>query len=454
MPKSKTQFVCQSCRHQESKWLGRCPSCDSWGSLAEEFITKSKGTAPLERTTTRPIPVLEIETLDCPRLATGIPELDQVLGGGLVLGSLILVGGDPGIGKSTLLLQAAGNLANELNKPVLYVTGEESAQQVRLRSERLTTQASQLYIFPETSLEAIEHSLDELNPAVLIIDSIQTIGTSEVASSVGSVSQIREVTNRLMGIAKQRDLPTFVVGHVTKEGAIAGPKLLEHMVDTVLYFEGERTGSYRILRAHKNRFGSAREIGVFEMMSDGLKPVTNPSELFLSQRSDGPGTAVVSSLEGSRPLLLEVQTLVTPAVYGSPRRTTVGVDQQRIAILGAVLEARCGLEMGGLDLYVNVAGGVRIQEPAADLGIIAALSSSITQNAIAPKAIFIGEVGLSGEIRGVTGLEIRLQEAQSLGFNQCYVPAIDLERTSLESEIRAEVIGIRNVNTLMDYLTP
>jgi DNA repair protein RadA/Sms len=350
-----------------------------------------------------------------------------VLGGGLVDGALVLVGGDPGIGKSTLLLQALGSLAGAGVRG-LYVTAEESLAQVKLRAERLDIDSDELFLLAETQLEAVDAARKSTKPAVMVIDSIQTVGSGELESAIGSVSQIRAVTQQLMDVAKHEGIAVFVVGHVTKEGTIAGPKVMEHMVDTVLYFEGERTGPYRILRAHKNRFGSAQEIGVFEMQAGGLRAVSNTSELFLSQRATGAGAVVVTSLEGSRPILLEVQALTTPALYGSPRRTTVGFDSQRTAILCAVLDRRAGLDIAGLDVYVNIAGGVRVSEPAVDLGVVLALASTARNKPIAADTVVVGEVGLSGEVRAVSQLAARVQEAASLGFKRCIVPSVDLER--------------------------
>ena len=427
--KVRTVFICQSCGHQETKWMGRCSDCGEWGSLVEENVaTKAqKSTKPAPTRSGGVTALGDVDVSKTPRTSTGIIELDRVLGGGLVKGALTLVGGDPGIGKSTLLLQAMGNLAAQGMK-ILYLSAEESLQQIKMRADRLGVQSDGLYLLAETHMEYLDNARRELKPDVMVIDSIQTVGVSTVQSSVGSVSQIRAVTQNLMEASKGEGITTFVVGHVTKEGAIAGPKVMEHMVDTVLYFEGERTGPYRMLRAHKNRFGSAQEIGVFEMEHDGLRAVSNPSELFLSQRADGPGAAVVTSLEGSRPILLEVQALATPSIYGTPRRTTIGFDQQRVAMLCAVLEARAGLALSGFDIYVNVAGGVRVSEPAADLGVLLALASTVSGRAVPSDTVVVGEVGLSGEVRGVSQLAVRLAEVEALGFKRCIVPSRDLER--------------------------
>lgn len=422
-------FVCQACGQQAPKWLGRCPACDAWSTMVEEAVVGSAATrAQTAQPANAAVLLPEVTAGDEARSDTGIAELNRVLGGGLVRGALMLVGGDPGIGKSTLLLQAMGTLVQQ-GRRGLYVTAEESPRQVKMRAERLGLADVPLHLLAETDLEAVESVRASLKPDVMVIDSIQTIGTSTLESAVGSVAQIRAVTHRLMHIAKGEDVAIFVVGHVTKEGTIAGPKVMEHMVDTVLYFEGERTGPYRILRAHKNRFGSAQEIGVFEMDAAGLRAVSNPSELFLSQRAVGPGAVVVTAVEGSRPILLEVQALVTPAFYGgTPRRTTTGFDPQRVAMLCAVLGARAGVELGGSDVFVNVAGGVRVSEPAADLGVVLALASAATGQAIASDTVAVGEVGLSGEVRAASQLPARLHEAAALGFARALVPRVDVER--------------------------
>jgi DNA repair protein RadA/Sms len=419
-------FVCQACGHKETKWLGRCPACSEWSTLVEE-IDSAPARGPRAAAQVFATALTEVRGGSEARMPAGIPELDRVLGGGLVRGALVLVGGDPGIGKSTLLLQAMGTLAAR-GVRVLYVSAEESCEQVKLRAERLGVGSKNVYLLSDTSLESIEAAVKELSPAVLVVDSIQTVGISELDSAVGSVGQIRAVTQRLMTLAKGGGVTTFVVGHVTKDGAIAGPKVMEHMVDTVLYFEGERTGPYRILRSHKNRFGSSQEIGVFEMEQGGLRAVSNPSELFLSQRATGPGATVVTSLEGSRPILLEVQALTSPAPYGTPRRTTVGLEAQRVSMLCAVLERHAGVALSTADVYVNIAGGVRVDEPAIDLGVIVALASASRGRAVPPDVIVVGEVGLSGEVRAVAQLQARVSEASALGFRRALVPAIELSR--------------------------
>ena len=409
--------------------MGKCPACGQWDSLVQETVAPRVASSGGNRKSPKATPLTSVTFERKDVTSTGIAELDRVLGGGLVPGSLILVGGDPGIGKSTILLQAMGELAKRGTR-VLYLTAEESLQQVKVRADRLGVSSENLYLLADTQIENMDAARKEIDPQVMVVDSIQTVGLGSLNNPIGSVSQIRAVTHHLMDVAKGQGIATFVAGHVTKEGAIAGPKVMEHMVDTVLYFEGERNGAYRILRAHKNRFGSAQEIGVFEMHQEGLRPVPNPSELFLSQRAEGPGAVVVTSLEGSRPILLEVQALATPTIYGTPRRTTIGFDQQRVAMLCAVLDARAGFELAGYDIYVNVAGGVRVSEPAADLGVLMALASTVMGRPVSSDTVVVGEVGLSGEVRGVSQLPARIAEAEALGFRRCVVPGVDLARWS------------------------
>lgn len=425
MAKPTTVFSCQSCGYQTPKWLGKCPDCGSWNSFAEEVTQKERSIKkglelikPLP-----PVPITEIEVTDEHRLNVGIAEFDRVLGGGIVRGSLVLIGGDPGIGKSTLLLQAMEMVAKQ-GSVVLYISGEESARQTKMRGERLGVASKNLYVAAETSLETILEEVKKLKPSLLVIDSIQTVFTTEIESAPGTVSQIRECASRLLYLSKGSGISTFLIGHVTKEGAIAGPRLLEHMVDTVIYFEGERGHSYRILRAVKNRYGSTNEIGVFEMRDCGLVEVSNPSEIFLAERPlNAAGSTVVSSLEGTRPILVELQALVSPTNFAVPRRTTIGVDHNRVSLLVAVLEKKAGLNLIGQDIYVNVAGGVRIDEPAVDLGIITSVASSFLDKAVDPKTVVIGEIGLTGEVRGVAQAELRIGEAAKLGFTRCIVPS-------------------------------
>jgi len=426
-------YRCQACGFQTGKWYGRCPDCGEFNTMTEERTAPTGGLrGPGSRrggaaiATTRPLRLAEVAPGGAARVQTGIAELDRVLGGGVVAGSLVLIGGDPGIGKSTLLLQASRALAHTAG-PVLYVSGEESAAQVKLRADRLGLGASDLFILSETALEAVEAQTAAIAPAVLVVDSIQTVYLADLESAPGSVSQVRECGGRLMTLAKTRGIAVFLAGHVTKEGALAGPRVLEHLVDTVLYFEGERHATYRVLRAVKNRFGSTNEIGVFEMTDRGLAEVANPSAVFLAERPRGaPGSVIVAALEGTRPLLLELQALVTPTHFGTPRRTVLGADYNRVCLLLAILEKRAGFPLQNQDVFVNVAGGARCQEPAADLGIAVASASSYTERALAPDVVLLGEVGLTGEVRAIGGLEPRLREAAALGFASAIVPRSSL----------------------------
>jgi DNA repair protein RadA/Sms len=430
VPREKSLFSCQNCGYQTPKWLGRCPDCGQWESLVEERIAPpAKGGRRGETATAEvPTPLAEIKMEGEKRRSTGIGELDRVLGGGMVAGSAILIGGDPGIGKSTLILQATAELAAAGVK-TLYVSGEESAQQIRMRADRLGLEASTTLVLCETSLERILEAAASLEPDVIAVDSIQTVTSAELASAAGSIGQVRESAARLVAFSKQSGAACFLVGHVTKEGYLAGPRVLEHMVDTVLYFEGDRGHTFRVLRAVKNRFGSTNEIGVFEMKESGLAPVLNPSELFLSERPVGvAGSVVVASIEGTRPILVELQALVTPSAYGTPRRTTLGIDSNRLALLVAVLEKKVGLHLTGQDIFLNVAGGFSIDEPAADLGAVAAVASSFLERPIDAGTLVIGEVGLAGEVRAVSQAEARVREAQKMGFRRCILPAASERR--------------------------
>jgi len=447
--KTKNLFTCQQCGYNSPKWLGKCPDCNEWNTFVEEQKVESKNHRSKATTDTVPLRLAEISNSDEDRCVTGLGEFDRVLGGGVVSGSLVLIGGDPGIGKSTLLLQSSGLLAQRGS--VLYVTAEESARQVKMRAERLQVSPKDLFLLAETSLEAVIRQVQQLKPAFLIIDSIQTIFTGMLESAPGSVSQVRECSAQLMRLAKDKGIPTFLVGHVTKDGAIAGPRMLEHMVDTVLYFEGDPGHPYRILRAVKNRFGSTNEIGVFEMRAEGLREVTNPSALFLAERpEEASGSAVVAAMEGSRPLLVELQALVSSSAFGTPQRTSMGVDHKRVALLLAILEKKVGLSLAGEDIFVNVAGGLKLAEPAVDLGIVAALASSHLNRPLPAEMCFFGELGLTGEVRAVTHPELRLNEAARLGFKHCLLPAGSTKNLSCPKGIT--VTGIRKAEELLEHI--
>ncbi len=446
MAREKRKLVCQECGYTTPRSLGRCPSCKSWQSFAEEVeVATPSASMPrgIVRPFSKPEPISQITANDVERHLTGMSEFDRVLGGGIVPGSVILIGGDPGIGKSTLLLQASDALSRNYGM-VLYVSGEESVGQTKLRASRLGVVSDQLYVLCETNLEQIEKHIEELKPKVVIIDSIQTVFLPSIQSAPGSVTQIRECTGLLITSAKGRNIPIFLVGHVTKEGLLAGPRILEHMVDTVLYFEGERHHVYRVLRAIKNRFGSTNEIGIFEMQSKGLVDVLNPSELFLSHREEEvSGSVVVSSMEGTRPLLMEVQSLVVPTNYGNPRNTATGVDRHRVALLIAVLNKRIGIDIGDSDVFVNITGGLRVDEPGIDLGVLMAITSNHRNIPINSRTVVIGEVGLGGEIRPVTHVEKRLREAAKLGFERVIFP--DYNRKGLDIDEKIELVGVCDV---------
>ena len=436
MPRPKILHQCQNCGYSSHKWLGKCPDCGEWNSFVEEErVSKLK-----RQKTAEPVALEDVSHSEGSRHSTGIGELDRTLGGGVVMGSVVLIGGDPGIGKSTLILQSMKGLS-KLGK-VLYVSGEESPEQVKLRAERLKISSGDIVLLPETSLEGILSVVQKISPQAIVIDSIQTIFSVELPSAPGSVGQIRECSTKLMFLAKKHGIPLFIIGHVTKEGAIAGPKVLEHIVDTVLYFEGDKGNPFRILRAVKNRFGSTNEIGVFEMQEAGLQEVDNPSQLFLSERPENvPGSVVTVSLEGTRPLLIEVQALVTASSFGVPRRTALGVDYNRVNLLIAVIDKRLGIHLGGMDIYVNVVGGLKIDEPAIDIAMIAAIVSSF-KNQPVDKGIFtFGEVGLSGEIRAISQSEIRCREAIKLGFQKGIIPSAN----AAASKNGMEIIGVKNV---------
>ena len=450
MQKIKTFFQCQACGFTSPKWLGKCPDCGGWNSFAEEKRERPGRHASLVKNLgkSEPQPLSSIKSGTEQRMSTGIRELDRVLGGGVVPGSVILVGGDPGIGKSTLLLQALSGLART-DGSVLYVSGEESPEQIKIRAERLAVHSNEIILLAETSLETIVGTASKIVPKAMVIDSIQTMYTEEILSAPGSVSQVRDCAAKLMLFAKKSDIPVFLVGHVTKEGAIAGPRVLEHIVDTVLYFEGDRGHAYRIIRTVKNRFGSTNEIGIFEMSDAGLLEVENPSELFLLERPLGvSGSTVVASIEGTRPLMVEIQSLVTQTSFGMPRRTTIGVDFNRVNLLVAVLEKKVGLHLGGMDVFVNVVGGLKLVEPAVDLGIIATVASSLKDIPIEAKIFVFGEVGLSGEIRAVAHAETRVKEAAKIGFKRGIMPAGNADK--MKQEFGIEIIGVRNVEECLE----
>jgi len=449
----KTIFSCQACGYQSPKWMGRCPDCGKWDTLLEE-VQSAKPFQQFDGMTTapfsEPVPIDAVEFEHEERLSTGIREFDRALGGGLVSGSLVLIGGDPGIGKSTLMLQALHGLAENKHK-VLYVSGEESVQQMRIRSRRLTADASDLLVVSEIDVSAILAMIVKTQPRVLVIDSIQTMFSNDLTSAPGSVSQVRESAMKLMLMAKKTGIPTLLVGHVTKDGAIAGPRLLEHMVDTVLYFEGDRNHVFRILRAVKNRFGSTNEIGVFEMKEKGLEEVVNPSAVFLSERTANvPGSVVTTSMEGTRPILVELQALASSTHLGTPRRTILGLDQNRVALLVAVMEKKLGMHLMGHDIFMNVTGGVKVYEPAVDMGIVAAIASSFIDKPVRDNALVLGEVGLTGEVRPVGQVETRVAEAKKMGFTRCLIPEINLKRMSDVDEI--DLVGIRTVTDAVEIL--
>lgn len=441
--RQKTVFCCSECGNETVKWSGRCTACGAWDSLVEvKLDAKSKGST--KRATSKKTPKLisELDTEAELRFSTGIGELDRVLGGGAVKGSLVLVGGAPGIGKSTLLLQLCGLVEGEMK--ILYVTGEESERQLKMRAQRLGVDNGQIYVLAETGLTEVLEAADELEPDIMIVDSIQTMFDAEVSSAPGSVSQVRECTMSIMRMTKEKGFTTFVVGHINKEGNIAGPKVLEHMVDCVLYFEGERSTSFRILRAGKNRFGSTNEIGVFEMVDTGLKELQNPSEILLSGRPDNaPGTCVTCVIEGSRPILAEIQALVAPATYNAGRRSTNGIDYNRATLLLAVLEKRGGMAVSGCDAYINVIGGLELDEPAADLATMLAIASSFRDLPLGRDLAAVGEVGLSGEIRSVNSLNMRLSEIARLGFKRCVIPAHI--KDDIKKPDGLEIISVKNI---------
>jgi DNA repair protein RadA/Sms len=454
MKSPKAVFVCQECGAQAPKWMGRCTECGAWNSLVEERVAEPAAATGTSRyaqfaPTSSAKLYAEVETAHGVRLSTGIEEFDRVLGGGVVPGSLVLLGGEPGIGKSTLLLQAAAHFAREVG-PVLYASGEESEHQIKSRGDRLGVGAAPLYLLSETCIERILEEIARLKPSLVIIDSVQTVWSSRFQSAPGSIGQVREAATQFLFASKGQNVPTILVGHVTKDGSLAGPKVLEHVVDTVLYFEGERHHAHRVVRAVKNRFGAVSELGVFEMTGTGLRAVPNPSKLFLSERASGtPGSAVLCCVEGSRPILVEVQALVSSSTYGNARRMAIGIDQNRLSLLLAVLEKRAGLSLAGDDVYVNIAGGMTIDEPAADLSVVAAVASSVRNRALPPSTAVFGEVGLSGEIRGIPQSALRVREAMQMGFTRIVMPAANLEGSK---EDKLELVGVRTVGEALDAL--
>lgn len=451
MAKAKTVFVCGSCGYESAKWLGKCPACNEWNTFYEEKIsnTVSSNNPSGKQKNITPRKLKEVQGISETRTSTGIGELDRVLGGGLVKGSLVLVGGEPGIGKSTLILQLCDKIQGE--GKVLYVSGEESAEQVKIRADRLGINNDDIMFLGETDIDSIQEAILSINPKLVIIDSIQTMYSEEITSAAGTVSQVREITARIMRICKDNSITTIIIGHVTKDGNIAGPRVLEHMVDTVLYLEGERYFSYRILRSVKNRFGSTNELGMFEMKNEGMVEITNPSSILISEREDNPaGAIVVASMEGTRPLLIELQSLTSTSVFGIPKRTANGFDYNRLAVLIAVLEKKAGLALGGQDVYLNVVSGIRIVEPAVDLGVVLACSSSFKNVSIPKDVVAIGEVGLTGEVRAVNMIEKRLKEAEKLGFKKCIIP--ESNKKLLKDRYKLDIIGVRNINEAIKTL--
>ena len=448
MAKAKSLFVCNECGYESPKWLGKCPACNSWNTFFEQKIVESKSTATGKTVKERSTPQIlnEVASKNESRVSSGIGELDRVLGGGLVNGSLVLLGGEPGIGKSTLILELCDKITG--NGKVLYVSGEESAEQVKLRADRLGIKNNNIMFLGETDIDVIEETILAMNPKLVIIDSIQTMYSEEITSAAGTVSQVREITARIMRVSKGYKITTIIIGHVTKDGNIAGPRVLEHMVDTVLYLEGERYFSYRILRGVKNRFGSTNEIGMFEMQEEGMCEITNPSDILITEREDNPaGSCIVSCMEGTRPILVELQALTSQTIFGYPKRTANGIDYSRLALLIAVLEKRCGLQLGSQDVYLNVVGGLKINEPSIDLGIMLVTASSFKNKPIPKDMVIIGEVGLTGEVRRINAIEKRLKEAEKLGFKSCIIP--ESNKRDLKDKFKLDIICVKNINEAM-----
>ena len=448
MAKSKTIFVCSECGNESSKWLGKCPACNSWNTFYEQKVVETKAGShkDLAKSENKPQKLNSYEAKETLRTSTGFGELDRVLGGGLVKGSLVLLGGEPGIGKSTLILQICDKVKGD--GKVLYVSGEESAEQIKMRADRLGINNDDILFLGETDIDVVNQAIIEINPKLVIIDSIQTMYSEEISAAAGSVSQVREITSQVMRVCKSRAITTIIIGHVTKEGNIAGPRVLEHMVDTVLYLEGERYFSYRVLRGVKNRFGSTNEIGMFEMNEEGMCEITNPSDILISEREDNPaGSCIVSSIEGTRAILIELQALTTQSIFGFPKRTANGTDYNRLALLIAVLEKRAGIMLGSQDIYLNLVGGIRVNEPSIDLGMMMAVVSSFKNVAIPKDMVIIGEVGLTGEVRRINLIDKRLKEAEKLGFKSCIIP--NSNKKDLKESYKLDIIGVSNINEAM-----
>ena len=447
MAKSKTIFVCSECGNESTKWLGKCPACNSWNTFYEQKVVDTKATnKSKDIRCNKPQTLNSYEAKETIRTSTGFGELDRVLGGGLVKGSLVLLGGEPGIGKSTLILQICDKVKGD--GKVLYVSGEESAEQIKMRADRLGINNDDILFLGETDIDIVNQAIIDINPKLVIIDSIQTMYSEEITAAAGSVSQVREITSQVMRVCKARQITTIIIGHVTKEGNIAGPRVLEHMVDCVLYLEGERYFSYRILRGVKNRFGSTNEIGMFEMQEEGMCEITNPSDILITEREDNPaGSCIVSCMEGTRPILVELQALTSQTIFGYPKRTANGIDYNRLALLIAVLEKRCGLQLGSQDVYLNVVGGLKINEPSIDLGIMLVTASSFKNKPIPKDMVIIGEVGLTGEVRRINAIEKRLKEAEKLGFKSCIIP--ESNKRDLKDKFKLDIICVKNINEAM-----
>lgn len=449
MAKTNTVFFCNECGYESAKWLGKCPACNAWNTFVEEKVVKQGNNKTVVKKTVIPVSLKSIEKIKISRISSGFDELDRVLGGGFVNGSLTLLGGEPGIGKSTLILQICEKFKTD--GKVLYVSGEESAEQIKIRADRLGINSENIMFLGETDINAIEQTIEDMVPKLVIIDSIQTMYSDDITSAPGSVSQVREITSRIMKMCKMKGITTVIIGHVTKDGTIAGPRVLEHMVDAVLYIEGERYFSYRIVRGVKNRFGSTNEIGMFEMRNEGMVEITNPSSVLLTDREDNPaGSVIVASLEGTRPILVELQALTSTTVFGMPRRTANGIDYNRVTLLIAVLEKIGGINLGNQDVYMNIVGGIKINEPALDLGVVLSAASSFKNISIPKDVAVIGEVGLTGEIRSVNMIEKRLKEVEKMGLKKCIIP--DSNKKLLKEKFKLDIIGCKDIIDAMKYL--